>query len=339
MSTSRTGRPSPPKKARPTSPRHRRMNPDQVKRWKRYRERWAEKRKPQEKRWWGHLPASPALQKSGRGGIEKLERSQVRPRHALTRKPKFRPGLKDPVSLKQEKASCLIHGIKPEHLLMALQSGLLQSGFAREGRHAKMGGGKGIRGLDKTFGGFSAVFSRLVATDHLDAPCSGGSGVGGNPESHVQLILDPTLIERNFSLANGTDLGGRIPGTTARDAAEVGRGTKRIEDLWDNSQSESGRNATANGILDNPTWIAHNELLHHVAVPLENEIKGVVCSDPRTFAEMMSFPGAEVLEGDGSRGIIRFGDEVIPVLLRHPDDSLVQALKDEGIANDLGQVR
>ncbi len=246
---------------------------------------------------------------------------------------KPQPGGKAAPNLNLDNAACLVHGLAPEHMASALQEGSLSSAYRRVGPY-----GSYSRDADKRGGGGLAVYTRAVGA-HQNQWQAMGYGVGSN-ENKVQLILSPEILNKQEHTwrAAGFDGMGMVPGATKSDLVSHG-GKSSGPDAWNlwGKQTESGRNNAFNSTIKDAKHVENNEQLHWEKVPLQNTLKGAVCTSPASFQKLMEIPGA--VAESGTRGTIPMGEQRIPVLLTGKDTPLLGALKGAGIANEAGQVR
>lgn len=232
--------------------------------------------------------------------------------------------------------ACLVHGTMPDFVADALEDGHLGSAYRREGPTGKYG-----RDADKRGGGGLAVYTRAVGTEHTKWQAM-GYGVGSN-ENKVQLILSPEILANpnHTWRASSTDNMGKAPGVTAADLADVKNGNKDTDgwNLWQ-KQSERGRNQAFNETVKpqaKGAFAENNEQMHWEKIPLENSLKGAVCTSQSSFDTLMKIPGAT--RKSDTEGTIPMGEKHVPVIFAAKDTSLLGALKSAGIANDNNQVR
>ncbi|WP_205604101.1 hypothetical protein, partial [Myxococcus sp. CA023] len=240
-----------------------------------------------------------------------------------------------PPALNLDNASCLTHGMAPEHVKGALQQGQLNSAYSREGK-----AGRYSRPADKNGGGALAVYTRAVGTQQAGWP-SKGYGVGSN-DSKVQLILSPNLLQtpNHGWRASSTDNGGLVPGAAKKDQVGLPQGDplKRTKQLW-GKQTESGRNGAFNETVKDTSIKENNEQLHWEKVPLQGNLKGMVVTSQASFNTLMGLEGAQQTAGAAGRGTVRFGDQDVPVVLAEKNSSLLSTLQSAGIADGNGRVR
>ncbi|PTL76888.1 hypothetical protein DAT35_47305 [Vitiosangium sp. GDMCC 1.1324] len=229
--------------------------------------------------------------------------------------------------------ACLVHGTMPEFVEGAIKDGHLGSAYRREGPT-----GNYSRDADKRGGGGLAVYTRAVGTEHTKWQAM-GYGVGSN-ENKVQLILSPEILNKpnHTWRASSTDNMGKAPGVLPADLADVKNGKKDGWDLWA-KQSERGRNQAFNETVKAQPkggFAENNEQMHWEKIPLQDSLKGAVCTSQSSFDTLMKIPGAT--RKSDTEGTIPMGEKHVPVIFASKDTSLLGALKRAGIANDSNQV-
>lgn len=237
-------------------------------------------------------------------------------------------------TLNLSNASCLTHGMAPEHVQGALQQGQLNSAYSRLGQN-----GNYSREADKNGGGALAVYTRAVGTQQTSWK-SQGHGVGSN-DSKVQMILSPNVLQdpNHGWRASSTDNMGKVPGsTTAHQAGLPNNDPLGRAPLW-SRQTESGRNRAFNDTVNGRPIQANNEQLHWEKVPLQGNLKGMVVTSQASFDTLMGMNGAQRTAGAAGRGTVPFGTQQVPVVLAQGNSSLLSTLKDAGIADPSGRVR
>jgi hypothetical protein len=240
-------------------------------------------------------------------------------------------GSSNPRPLELDKASCLTHGMDVQHVQSALTGGQLHSAYSRLGKD-----GAYSRDADKNGGGALAVYTRAVGTEQTQWKAQ-GHGVGSNPNK-VQFILSPALLQApdHSWRASGMDNMGKVPSSTANDQRNLPKNDPLGRaPLW-GKQTEAGRNSAFNATLKGPLQ-ENNEQLHWEKVPLQGNLKGMVVSSQSTFDTLMQLPDAQ--RTAAGRGTVRMGDQDIKVVLTQGKSSLVNTLKQEGIADANGRVR
>ncbi|MBK8265245.1 MAG: hypothetical protein IPK80_28435 [Nannocystis sp.] len=228
-----------------------------------------------------------------------------------------------------ERTACLTHGLLPEHFLHAAEAGELQSP-SRRGEKSKRAG-------DQRANGGTAVYTRAIGTEHADVPPH-VAGVGSGA-SKVQVIMSPEILEDEDHQwrASTYDRNGSLPGSVPAGKREQ---DLSIEEKW-GKQTRSARNQEFNKTVETG-GAAHlqNEQAHYESIPLKGTVRGVVCTGKDAFDKLMASPRAT--QTDATHGTIEIDGEQVPVVFvdeAKDDRSLLDVLKDEGIANEAGQVR
>ncbi|RKG96304.1 hypothetical protein D7V97_35750 [Corallococcus sp. CA053C] len=282
-------------------------------------------------------PAKPAVATSASAPAEAGPSQSVKtyPQKAC---PPLATSTKPVPKLALENAACLTHGMGADFVKSALDSGHLGSAYLREGPK-----GNYTRDADKNGGGALAVYTRAVGTGHSDWTAK-GNGVGSS-DTKVQLILSPTVLQdpKHAWRASCLDNGGKVPGPHPKvPLPKDGGPLVRTGALWGN-QTEAGRNRNFNDTVKGTTSNLQNEQLHWEKVPLQGNLKGMVCTSQASFDTLMKIPNAQRTPGPhpggiASQGSVLFGGERIPVALTSKNTKLLPLLDDMKIAKD-NQVR
>lgn len=260
--------------------------------------------------------------------------------HAQGNVPALAPSTRPVPPLNMDKVSCLTHGIHPDFVLSTLQSGQLSSAYQREGP-----AGRYSRDADKNGGGGLAVYTRAVGTEQTQWRAQ-GYGVGSNADK-VQMILKPSLLESpgHAWRASSMDNMGLVPGAPRTEQAKIPKGGSPLNarPLW-GFQTESGRNSAFNSSVTGSTLQVNNEQLHWEKIPLEGNLKGMVCTSQASFDKMMNLPGAyrsrlPMPQGLLGLGSVVVGDQRVPIAFTQGNLSLASTLQLSGIANSSNQVR
>lgn len=167
----------------------------------------------------------------------------------------------------------LVHGIKIQFSNIRLLDGFLRSAYARLGPE----GYYGSRPSDRNGGGALAVYTRAVGIKGAKTYILGKGGVGTG-EGTVLFVIKPDILldPNHIWLASGSDLLGRLPGTTYSD------GLKSFG-KWE-QQSEYARNIAFNESITG-NFIVHNEQMHWECLPLTG-LRAVIAYKKLPYAKV-----------------------------------------------------